>query len=285
MAHTRAHHPRRRTAARRLATGTLLTSLAAGSAVALGAPAAHAVGAEDVELIAHRGGTDWGTENSVKTVKRALERGADSVEIDIQWTKDGRTVVMHDDTMNRTTNCSGTVTKISYAKFRSCKLNDGTTAPHIYEMLEEIHRQGKHVFLHVRGLDTNSKAKKIVRALSKFGMNNRSDATVISTNKAYLNLVKKNGSKARRGYLFSSSDGWNANYSILLPYNVSVTESKVRAAQRGGHKVMVVEGKPTKLGDVLDLNLDGFMANDLTDALIDLGKALFEVTRQAAKLG
>lgn len=285
MASSRATHTRRRNAARRIATTTLLTSVAAGGAVALGAPAAHAIDAEDVQVIGHRGGTDWGTENSVRTVKRALERGADAVEIDIQWTKDGRTVVMHDDTMNRTTNCSGTVTKISYSKFRSCELNDGTTAPHIYEMLEEIDRQNKHVFLHVRGLDTASKARKVVRALEKFGMNNRSDATVISTNKQYLNLFKANGGTARRGYLFSSAAGWDSGYSVLLPYNISVTEAKVERAQRKGAKVIVVEGHPSKIDDVLRLDLDGFMANNLTRALVELGQALFEVTSQLTKLG
>jgi glycerophosphoryl diester phosphodiesterase len=268
-----------------MAAGTLLTSIAATSAVALGAPAAHAIDAEDVEVVAHRGGSDWGTENSVKTVKRALERGADSVEVDVQWTKDNRTVIMHDKTMNRTSNCSGTVTKITYKKFRSCKLNDGTTAPHIYEMIEEVHDQGKHIFLHPRDLTTQARAKKIIRALEKFGMNNRHDATIISTNKQYLDLAKKYGFKGRRGYLFSSEKGWSANYSILLPYDTPVTESRVERAQRNGHKVMVVESHPTKLSDVLHLDLDGFLANGLTNALIKLEHALFEVTKQLTKIG
>ncbi len=275
---------RTRHTARRLAAGTVLTTMAAGAAMAMG-PAAHAIDAEDVQTIGHRGGTDLGTENSLRTVKRAYALGADAVEVDVQWTKDLRTVIMHDDTMNRTTNCSGTVTKITYKKFRSCELNDGTTAPHIYEMIEAAHDANKHIFLHVRGLDTADKARKLVRALEKFGMNNRKDATVISTNKAYLNLVKKYGFEGRRGYLFSSSAGWDANYSVLLPYDVSVTESRVEKAQKAGKKVIVVEGHPTKLSSVLSLDLDGFMANNLESALIKLGQALGEVTKQITKLG
>ncbi|MGQ0847137.1 MAG: glycerophosphodiester phosphodiesterase [Sporichthyaceae bacterium] len=273
-----------RNTARRIATGTLLTTLATGSAVALGSPAAHA--ADDPELIAHRGGNDTSrTENGLKAIEHAFKTGADSVEVDVQWTKDGRTVIMHDKTMNRTTNCSGTVTQISYSKFRSCELNDGSQAPNIYEVLHLADKYDKHVFLHPRELDTASEARKIVRALEKHDLNKRSRATVISTNKSYLNLVKKYGFEGRRGYLFSSSAGWDANYSILLPYDISVSRSRVRDAQKGGHKVMVVESHPTKLGDVLDLGLDGFMANALQKALLELGKALELVESQVKKLG
>ncbi|MGQ0847138.1 MAG: glycerophosphodiester phosphodiesterase [Sporichthyaceae bacterium] len=274
---------RRRHQARRIVAGSLLTTLATGSAIALGSPAAHA--AKGPEVIGHRGGTDYGTENSLKTVEKAFARGADAVEIDVQWTRDLRTVVMHDATMNRTSDCSGTVTKMTYRKFRSCELDDGTKAPHVYEMLQAVDRAGKDVYLHVRNLDSPAKARKIVRALNKFDLNRPSRATVISTEKSNLNLLAKYGYKGQRGLLFRQAADWNANYSVLLPYNTRVTESLVKKAQKAGKKVVVVEGHPTELADVLDLGLDGFMANDLLDALSDLGKALVEVESQIAALG
>lgn len=274
---------RRRRTARRVATGTLLTALASGSAATLGGSTAQA--AETPEAIAHRGGYDYGTENSVKTLQRAFAIGADSAEMDVQFTKDLRTVVMHDDTMNRTTNCSGTVTRITYKKFRSCELNDRTQAPSIYDMLEVADRAGKDVYLHVRGVDSLAKARKIVRALEKFGMNSPGRATVISTNKSYLNIVKQYGFKGGRGLLFRDPAGWNANYSVLLPYETPMTAARVQKAQRAGKKVVVVEGKPTKIDDVLKLDLDGFMANNLQKALVELGKALLDVEKQVARLG
>lgn len=273
-----------RHSARRIAAGTMLTTLATGSAVALGTPAAHA--ADGPQLVAHRGALDWDhyTENGTLAVENSYKSGADAVEIDIQWTKDARTVVMHDVTMNRTTNCSGTVTKISYDTFRSCKLEDGSAAPSIFDMLELADTYKRHVFLHVRELDSAAKAHKIVHALEKYGMNNRERATVISTNKPYLETAKKYGVQARRGYLFSTEAGWNAAYSVLLPYDIPVSASKVKAAQKAGKQVIVVEGHPTKLTDVLDLHLDGFLANRLQKALIELGRALATVEAQAKKL-
>jgi glycerophosphoryl diester phosphodiesterase len=273
---------------RKVTTGALLTTLATGSALAYapGAEAAHSEnkGIVKPEIIGHRGGVDWGTENSVKTIKHAFASGADAVEIDVQWTKDLRTVIMHDNTMNRTTNCSGTVTKITYKKFRSCKLNDGTQAPNVYEALMAVRDAGKNVYVHVRGLDSKKKVDKLERALEKYGLNNTKRTVVISTNKSYLNIWKRYGGETRRGYLFSSSAGWDANYSTLLPYDISVTREKVDRAQRDGRRVVVVENHPVQLKNVLNVDLDGFMANGLQAALIKLGRALNDVTSRIADL-
>jgi glycerophosphoryl diester phosphodiesterase len=273
---------------RRVATGTLLTGLATGSAMAYG-PAADAAHSENNgvvsrEIIGHRGGVDWGTENSVKTIKHAFASGADAVEIDVQWTKDLRTVVMHDITMNRTTNCSGTVTQISYKKYRSCELNDGTTAPNIYEALDAVRDAGKNVYVHVRALDSKAKVDKLERALEKFGLNNTRRTVVISNNKSYLNTWKRYGGETRRGLLFTDPQYWDANYSTLLPYNVPITKERVDRAQRDGRRVVAVENHPLQLKNVISTDVDGFMANGLQAALIKLGRALGDVSGQLEKL-
>lgn len=271
---------------RSVAAAAALTALATGASV-YGSPVAHADLIEDgTQLIAHRGGYDYGTENSVATLRKALERGADAIEFDVQWTKDGRTVVMHDATMNRTTNCSGTVSAISYAKFRSCKLNDGSKPPTIYEVLNVMEDfPNAHAYLHPRSLNTWAKGKKIALALERSGMNNKSRASVISNSKAILWKAKEGGFKGRRGLLFSDPRYWSAAYDTLIPYDTPVTSSLVKAAQKRGKEVVVVEGHPTGINSVLPLGLDGYMANGLGDALDVLGKALGEVNRQLTRLG
>lgn len=270
---------------RPVAVTALLTALATGASV-YGSPAAQAALIEDgPQLIAHRGGYDYGTENSVKTLRRALERGADAIEFDLQWTKDGRSVVMHDSTMNRTTNCSGTVTKISYKKFRSCELNDGTQAPNLYNVLKIMRDfPDAHVYVHPRNMNTYGKARKLTLALERLGLNNERRATVISTNRTYLWKAKQSGFDGRRGYMFKDSSGWSAGYHTLIPYDTAVTRSRVAAAQRRHKEVVVVEGHPTRLSGVLPLELDGYMANALGNALEELGKALSEVNSQLTDL-
>jgi glycerophosphoryl diester phosphodiesterase len=58
-------------------------------------------------VMAHRGGRSLGPESTLYTFQRAVELGVDVIEIDLHSTKDGHLVIIHDNTVNRTTNGSG----------------------------------------------------------------------------------------------------------------------------------------------------------------------------------
>jgi len=60
-------------------------------------------------VIAHRGGRSLGPENTLYTYRRAVGLGVDVLEIDVNLTRDNRLAVIHDKTVDRTTNGSGTV--------------------------------------------------------------------------------------------------------------------------------------------------------------------------------
>ncbi|MGQ0846424.1 MAG: glycerophosphodiester phosphodiesterase [Sporichthyaceae bacterium] len=271
-----------------MATGAALTSVVAVCGAVQGPAAMAASGFPDdhTQVIGHRGGYDSpGTENSVRALREALRSGADAVEFDVRWTKDDKPVVMHDSTVNRTTNCSGTVEKMSYDSFRRCELNDGSQAPNIYEALMVVRDFPKaHAYVHVKGLYAKVQAKRMMHALNKYGLNNKNRSTVITTSRDQLWTAKKYGFEGRRGLLFGSSSGWSAGYDTLLPYDTSVTRDRVRKAQARGKEVVVVEGHPTGLSSVLGLELDGYMANNLQAALAKLSDALNEVTKRLADL-
>ena len=59
--------------------------------------------------IAHRGGLAYAPENTLAAIKNAIKIGADYVEIDVHLSKDGEVVVIHDDTLDRTTDGTGLV--------------------------------------------------------------------------------------------------------------------------------------------------------------------------------
>src|SRR5438270_9308238 len=59
--------------------------------------------------IAHQGGEDEFPSNTLYAFRRALAAGANMLELDIGITKDGQVVVMHDTTLDRTTNGRGTI--------------------------------------------------------------------------------------------------------------------------------------------------------------------------------
>lgn len=74
-------------------------------------------------LIAHRGASYDAPENTFEAFDLALELGFDNFETDVQLTSDGRPVLIHDDTLDRTTDASGLVSETSIAKIKS--LNAG----------------------------------------------------------------------------------------------------------------------------------------------------------------
>ncbi len=75
------------------------------------------VGARPV--IAHRGGRARGPENTLEAMALGLADGADAIELDVHTSSDGEVVVIHDATVDRTTNGTGAVQDLSYADLRS----------------------------------------------------------------------------------------------------------------------------------------------------------------------
>jgi glycerophosphoryl diester phosphodiesterase len=72
-------------------------------------------------------------ENSLSSFQAAIEQGADGIELDVELTADGELVVMHDDTVDRTTTCTGCVSAFTLAQVQACLLLDGdggVTAEH-----------------------------------------------------------------------------------------------------------------------------------------------------------
>jgi glycerophosphoryl diester phosphodiesterase len=75
-------------------------------------------------VVAHRGASSLAPENTLAALRLALQAGAEMVEVDVQITTDGRIVVIHDTTLERTTNGHGVVARHSFAQLR--QLDAGT---------------------------------------------------------------------------------------------------------------------------------------------------------------
>jgi glycerophosphoryl diester phosphodiesterase len=99
-----------------------MRALLAVAALLVLAPAAGAATNPWIEKtpldIAHQGGEDEFPSNTMYAFKRALQVGADMLELDVGVTKDGQVVVMHDTTVDRTTNGHGTVASFTLKKLR-----------------------------------------------------------------------------------------------------------------------------------------------------------------------
>lgn len=80
---------------------------------------------DEITLTAHRGLSAVEPENTLPAFKAACTAGYDYVEFDIEPTSDGKWIVMHDDSLKRTTNGFGKVNKRSYADISRLKIDNG----------------------------------------------------------------------------------------------------------------------------------------------------------------
>ncbi len=89
-------------------------------------------------LIGHRGASGSFPENTMLAFKQALREGADSVEFDVRLTADGVPVVIHDATLDRTTDGQGQVAELPLAAIREFDAGRGEQIPTLAQVLEEL---------------------------------------------------------------------------------------------------------------------------------------------------
>ena len=65
--------------------------------------------------IAHRGGKP---ENTLGAIRKSKEEGASAVEVDLQFTKDGYPILLHDPTVDRTSNGKGAISELTFEEVR-----------------------------------------------------------------------------------------------------------------------------------------------------------------------
>ena len=88
------------------------------------------------KIIAHRGASGHAPENTMAAFQLALEQGADGIELDVMLSKDGQLVVIHDDTVDRTTNGIGRVKDMTLAQLKALDAGNGEQIPTLEEVLE-----------------------------------------------------------------------------------------------------------------------------------------------------
>ncbi len=238
----------------------------AASATALAAPNASAGGRG--ETIAHRGGTYATPESTLAAFGSALKQRVDGIEFDIQFTRDGMPVVMHDSRVNRTTNCTGYVSSFTWSRLRKCDAGSwfdesfrGEKVPSLHEALSFIQKRSgsAKIFLHVKSPSARQ-GRAIMSEVRAHKLGSR--ATVIGSSRKDLSIMKQAGAK-RLGFVFSSSDGWKSNYSLLIPYNVHVSKSLVHKAEKRGQKVYTVESHPLSESRARSLGVTGVLVDDI----------------------
>lgn len=164
-----------------------------------------------IKGVAHRGYSATAPENTIPAYQLAKENGYVFVECDISMTSDGVPMLLHDSTIDRTSNGSGTLSQMTYAQVRQYDFGSwksaqytGTVIPTLAEFLQFCEENGLHPYLELKssGNYTESQIQDIVDMVETYGMKGK--VSYISFSLTYLQNVRDYDDSARLGYVVSS---------------------------------------------------------------------------------
>jgi glycerophosphoryl diester phosphodiesterase len=92
-------------------------------------------------IIGHRGACGYEPENTLRSMRKALELGVGMVEFDVYCCKSGELVVIHDETVDRTTNGHGYVWGMTLAELKALDAGQGEQIPTLQELLDCVDKK------------------------------------------------------------------------------------------------------------------------------------------------
>lgn len=180
--------------------------------------------------IGHRGAKGYVAENTLASFQKALELGCDGIELDVHLSSDKKIIVIHDETIDRTTSGKGFVTDLSSLELKNFGI------PTLEEIIDLVN--GK-CFINIEIKDANA-TNEVIKILEKFDLNL---FQISSFNWAVLEEISKLNSKIYLGVL-TEDDLENAlifakriKAKSINPYYKLLNLEKVTLLQENGFEV------------------------------------------------
>jgi len=114
-----------------------------------------------VMIIGHRGAMGHIAENTIPSIKKAMELGVDGIEIDVFRCKTGELVVFHDEKLDRLTNSSGFIESLELDSIKKILVLDKYRIPTLEEVLQLIDGQVK-LNIELKGYETASPTNHLI---------------------------------------------------------------------------------------------------------------------------
>ncbi|MDX8345793.1 glycerophosphodiester phosphodiesterase [Rossellomorea sp. YZS02] len=207
-----------------------------------------------MELFAHRGVSGEAPENTLAAFKAAAESGAHGIELDVQLTKDGQIVVIHDETIDRTTNGTGYVKDLTWEQLRTYDAGSwfhpsfkGESIPSLEEVLDVVtaHYDSMIINIELKNdlIDYPQLEEKVLELLNEKGMK---EQTIISSfNPASLKKVRELDPDIETGLLF---EGIPANIlDRIKPLQVNALHCDASFAQSPTGRNVMDMGMPLRV--------------------------------------
>jgi len=111
--------------------------------------------------IAHRGAKAYEPENTLQAFQKALDLNSDGIELDVHLSSDGHIIVIHDETIDRTTNGKGLVNDFILAELKSFLIDGKYQIPTLNEVFDLVDKRCL-INIELKGLETPSKVVQLI---------------------------------------------------------------------------------------------------------------------------
>ncbi len=206
-------------------------------------------------------------ENTLRSFEKGIASGVDAIELDVYQCKTGELVVIHDDTVDRTTDGFGYVTDMPFTQLRELDAGKGEKIPTLQEVLDLVDRRVV-VNIELKGAKTAGPVHEMIQAYVSRNNWTHSDFIVSSFNHYELQTFHTLNPQVRTGALITSIPLGYAEFGENLgAYSVNlciefISKEFVDDAHQRGLKVYVWTLKAThELARMRELGVDGIFTN------------------------
>lgn len=228
-------------------------------------------------VIAHRGASGSAPENTMAAFRAAVAAGADGIELDVTRCASGEIVVIHDATVDRTTDGSGAIAELSLRALRNLDAGAwyspefaGERVPLLAEVLDEL-GASLRVNIEIKGRELRGEGIEREIAAMVCGRGLQERVLISSFNLAALRRMEAAAPDLQRGLLFASSAAaplawaWARRWAgahALHPSAAGLDDAWVARAQRRGYRVNVwTVNDPAVMRHLVVAGVDGVITD------------------------
>ncbi len=220
-----------------------------------------------MKIFGHRGAAGLVAENTLESITKALELGVDGIEIDVHRCKSGEIVVIHDETLDRTTNGTGKVSDYTWSELKRFRTIEGYSIPLLHQVLDLIDAKCT-LNIELKGIGTALPTIEHLEKQIKSSRWSYDNFIISSFDHSQLVQIKAVTSKFRLGVLTEENIANVVQVAVQLnafsihPPISSLTKDAVTLAKKQGYQVFVwtVNTKPLILQSK-SWNVDGIITD------------------------
>jgi glycerophosphoryl diester phosphodiesterase len=234
-------------------------------------------------VFAHRGASAFAPENTLASFRLAAELGAPAIELDVKLTADSQVVVLHDHTLDRTTDGHGLLAQKTLAQVKQLDAGSsfapqfqGEPIPTLAEVFEAV---GRRVFINVELTNYTTPTDDLVSRVVEVIRAAKMETRIIFSSFNPLNLIRAGrvlpevplgllATEGRSGALARSFVGHLIPHQALHPYLEDVNRKLVDAVHAQGRRVHVWTVNPeAEMRRLFAYGVDGIFTDDPSLAL------------------